>query len=577
MRFGAAIHLEDVRGGEIVGNRAVQGMNALLMTRTDSVTVRNNDFSYNSGLGIGLYRSSGNVIVRNRLDYNVRGYSHGVYQRGQDSAALLFYEQSSHNVVAHNSATHSGDGLFLWAGQSTMDTGQGGANDNLFFHNDFSYAPTNAVEVTFSRNRILGNWLLGSRYGVWGGYSWETEVRGNCFGGNSVGVAIEHGQDNTITGNRFDGDSLAVQLWARPSQPPDWGYANNRDVRSRDHLVADNLLYGVREAWSLERTEGHVFRDNAESAGAPPDRCDPRALLGSAFDSIAWAVPALRGVPTEVPRDARALLPRSAIVVDEWGPYDGLSPKLQPLDTVRWAAEGEGGAPGHPIRLHVLGPPGEWRVHARRGVAALSAESGATGDTLVVTPDGAAGDRDWHLELEYIGAATVSPRGVAAAAGSSVLFGHGHFEPAGPWDVRFVTWSDPARDPPEDPEAFRRLLAAEPTLARRSGRLDWVGYRPALAELPSERWGLEARTVVTLPEGDAYSLRAISDDGVRVWVDGRLVIDRFDPHGSEVDYAPLAPGRHEIRVEYFQLTGWYELRVDVVRGSARSTGSAGPH
>ena len=26
------------------------------------------------------------------------------------------YEQSSHNVVAYNSVTHSGDGLFLWAG-----------------------------------------------------------------------------------------------------------------------------------------------------------------------------------------------------------------------------------------------------------------------------------------------------------------------------------------------------------------------------------------------------------------------------------------------------------------------------
>ena len=47
------------------------------------------------------------------------------------------YEQSCFNVVAHNSITHSGDGLFLWAGQSTMDSGKGGANDNLFYANDF--------------------------------------------------------------------------------------------------------------------------------------------------------------------------------------------------------------------------------------------------------------------------------------------------------------------------------------------------------------------------------------------------------------------------------------------------------
>src|SRR5437868_14659228 len=37
------------------------------------------------------------------------------YTRGQDSADLLIYEQSAHNVIAHNSLTHGGDGVFLWA------------------------------------------------------------------------------------------------------------------------------------------------------------------------------------------------------------------------------------------------------------------------------------------------------------------------------------------------------------------------------------------------------------------------------------------------------------------------------
>src|SRR5690606_21986835 len=150
----------------------------------------------NSALGIGMYRSSDNVIVRNRMDYNVRGYSHGWYRRGQDSAALLMYEQSHRNVVAWNSMTHSGDGLFLWAGQHTMDTGEGGANDNLFFHNDFSFAPTNGMEATFSRNRFIGNIVEGNDHGLWGGYSFESEVIGNCFARNRVGIAIEHGQEN---------------------------------------------------------------------------------------------------------------------------------------------------------------------------------------------------------------------------------------------------------------------------------------------------------------------------------------------------------------------------------------------
>jgi parallel beta-helix repeat protein len=224
MRFGAAIYLEDVTGGEVAGNRAVQGMNGLLMTRSDGITVRDNELAFNSGLGIGLYRSNRNTIVGNRLDYNVRGYSHGFYQRGQDSAAILVYEQSRNNVIAYNSATHSGDGLFLWAGQSTMNTGAGGANDNLILANDFSFAPTNGIEVTFSRNTIVGNRVEGSRYGVWGGYSWETVITGNCFAGNEVGVAIEHGQDNIIDRNVFAGDATAIELWANPVEPSDWGY-----------------------------------------------------------------------------------------------------------------------------------------------------------------------------------------------------------------------------------------------------------------------------------------------------------------------------------------------------------------
>ena len=561
MRFGAAFYLEDVRGGEVRGNRAVQGMNALLMTRTDSLSVRNNDFSYNSGLGVGMYRSSHNTLMRNRMDYDVRGYSHGFYNRGQDSAGILVYEQSSHNVVAYNSATHSGDGLFLWAGQHTMDTGEGGANDNLFFHNDFSFAPTNGIEVTFSRNRLVGNVLDGNRYGVWGGYSWETEIRGNCFSGNDFGVAIEHGQANRIQGNRFRNDKLAISLWANPVEPSDWGYPRHRDTRSRDTSVRGNVFSGHDETWRLENTTGLDIAEN-RTVATPEDGCDPRALLGAAFDSVASEVG--QG-PAEIPYGPRSRLPRSAIVVDEWGPYDGLSPKLWPVDPTRRGL----------VRLAVLGPEGRWRMTGRRGLASVSATSGQTGDTLVVTPtEGAEGD--WRVELEYTGAATVSPRGVPSGAGVPVPFAFERFEPVGRWGARIFTWPDSAGDPQVAPAAFQAMLEGAPALNMTLLRLDWQWYRPQVEGIPQERWAAVATADVTVPEG-TYSLRMISDDGARLWVDGELAIDQWAPHGSEVAYAPIAPGGHTLRVEYYQLGGWVELRVDVVKGAARSPGSAGPH
>jgi hypothetical protein len=39
LRHAAAIYLVDIRGGEVRGNRVWQGQNALLMTRSDSMTV----------------------------------------------------------------------------------------------------------------------------------------------------------------------------------------------------------------------------------------------------------------------------------------------------------------------------------------------------------------------------------------------------------------------------------------------------------------------------------------------------------------------------------------------------------
>jgi nitrous oxidase accessory protein NosD len=583
MRFGAAIYLEDVRGGLVRGNRAEQGMNALLMTRTDSVTVRDNVFAFNSGLGIGMYRSSRNVIVRNRIDYDVRGYSHGWYRRGQDSAGLLMFEQSSGNTVAWNSVTHGGDGLFLWAGQQTMDSGKGGANDNLYFGNDFSFAPTNGIEATFSRNRFIGNIVEGNDHGVWGGYSYESEIVGNCFARNRVGIAIEHGQDNTIRRNAFNGDTTAIYLWANPTEASDWGYPKHRDTNSRDYAIRDNTFRDHRTTWRVLQTTGLdtlnntvVASDSAYwspgSSGPsmatgtnvrsrdPKGPCDPRVLLHGAYDSLA---PASAGVPHAIPDAPWPRRDRSAIVVDEWGPFDWRSPKLWPVDTMRDA-----------VRLRTLGPAGRWRIVAMDGVRGVSARAGTIGDTLVVrTVAGREGQ--WSVVLEYVGGATRSPRGKTHAVGTPVRFSFGRDEPRAEWDVRFFRWSDTLQDPPRAAGNLDAILAGTPVLTRQEERLDFQWYGPRFG-LPLERWALDASATVDVAAGE-HSVRVISDDAARVWIDGELVIDRKEPGGSEVAYAPLAPGRHRIRVAFYQLTGWTELRVEILRGANRSTGSAGPH
>jgi parallel beta-helix repeat protein len=558
LRFGAAIYLDSVTGGAIRGVRAEQGMNGLLMSRTGGMRIEGNVFAFNSGLGIGLYRSTGNLIARNRLDFNVRGYSHGFFRRGQDSAALLMFEQSSRNVVAFNSATHSGDGLFLWAGQQTMDTGAGGSNDNLFIGNDFSFAPTNAMEATFSRNAFVANRAEGSDHGLWGGYSYESEVVGNCFSGNRIAIAWEHGQDNLVAHNRFASDSTAVRLWANPIEPSDWGYPKHRDTRSRDWRFERNEFAGHRAVFRVENTGGLAVDDSTALPDVPLQNCLEMPALPPRWarvrDSLATAI------GTTVPGEARAPRSRSAIMVDEWGPYDWHSLKLWPLDSTRAV----------PLRLAVLGPVGTWRIVDREGVASVAvvdrsrdvshaAESGAVGDHILVTPSPGSG-ADWRLDLESGG----------------VRFGYGRFEPATSWRLRAVAWSD-STDPRTRPEAFAAHLTGGPAILDTTlARLDLMWYRPGLG-LPQERWALTASTPIELPPDGPYTLRTISDDAVRVWVDGRLVIDRWTPGESRVDHAEIAPGRHDLRVAYFQVDGWVELRVEVVRGGPRSPGSPGPH
>jgi parallel beta-helix repeat protein len=605
LRYGAAIYLDEVAGGEIRGNVARQGMNGLQLVRSDRLRIWNNDFSFNSGLGIGMYRSSDNVIMHNRADYCVRGYVHGVYARGQDSAALLIYEQSRGNVVAYNSMSHGGDGLFLWAGQSTMDSGQGGANDNLFYGNDFSFAPTNGLEATFSRNRFVGNLVEGSQHGLWGGYSYQSEVSANLFRDNVVAIAIEHGQDNLIAGNRFDGDQTGVRLWWNRLEPSEWGYPRHRDTRSRDYRITDNLFLGTRTALRIENTQGVVTAANAlvgvdtalvaigDTSGwrAEPTAASPPGGTGSLAPKAPggrsqgfWTPPPFAGAPARLVggRDVLPRVPvvrppvgagaespagrlpnaagrpprgRQSIIVDEWGPYDWRSPRLWPARAADSAYD------GGELTMRVLGPPGRWRVLAGEG-ATVRPTTGRVGDTVVVSPDrGPAAD--WRIRLEYVGGRVVAPNGLVTAAGRPFQFGAERFVPLTAWRVRVFAW-DSLTDPRGDSVAFRRVFAGVPVAERSDRFLDYLWYRPRLPGFPAERFALEAESVIDLPAG-RFELVAISDDAIRVWVDDRLVVDRWTPHESEVDRIAIDPGRHRLRVEYYQVGGWVELRVAVQR------------
>ncbi|MCH8881741.1 MAG: right-handed parallel beta-helix repeat-containing protein, partial [Planctomycetes bacterium] len=203
------------RGAKLIGNRARKGQNGICICRCDDSVIVDNDMSFLSGWGIAMWRSSRCDVSHNKCDWCVRGYSHGVYRRGQDSAGIFVYEQCSDNVFAFNSATHGGDGFFLYAGnETTQKTGKGGCNRNLLYRNDFSHAVANGIEATFSDgNMFIENRLDECEHGVWAGYSYNTLIVGNRMRDCVNGISIEHGQNNLIAENTFTNTRLGVHLW----------------------------------------------------------------------------------------------------------------------------------------------------------------------------------------------------------------------------------------------------------------------------------------------------------------------------------------------------------------------------
>jgi nitrous oxidase accessory protein NosD len=576
LRYGAAIYLRACDRAEIDSNTAVQGQNGLMVTASTGLKIWNNTFQYLSAIGVGLYRVTHSTLMHNRIDWCVRGYSHGFYNRGQDSAGLLMYEQTSNNTIAYNSITHGGDGLFLWAGQSTMDTGQGGSNDNFFFKNDFSHAPTNGIEATFSRNRFHENRVEECWHGVWGGYSYKSEWVGNRFARNTEAVAIEHGQDNVIAGNTFDGNETAVRLWQNATQDPSWGYAKNRETRSHGYRIAGNEFRNSKTALQIRDTTdvtaiGNRFESVATTFAltglTPHFIIDPPNVMSLAGDDRPQVRPLAGGIDPMIKEGERR--GRETIVVDDWGPYDWKSPKVWPV-----LSAGAAGLTGPPYKLRVLGPAGDWKASGVRG-AQVEPRSGKVGDEIAITPESRPASEaglmprpayrlvDFDVAFEYRGVEVVSPRGTKTAAGQPYTFHYSTFFLPIDWRVTFFEYTD-ATDPVKQPDGFAKLLSGAPLREITRDRLDYMSGGRFEDGLPRDTFAFVAEGTANLPPGD-YTATVISDDGVRVWVDGALALDEWTAHESKVSRIPLEGGRRLIKVQYYEAGGFAELRFDIQR------------
>lgn len=565
LRYGAAIYLRKCNSATVKNCRVTGGQNALMMTECEAGMIYNNDFSFNSGIGIALYRSSGNKILYNKLNFNVRGYSHGIYNRGQDSAGILVYEQSNYNVFLKNSVTHGGDGFFLWAGQTTMDSGQGGCNYNLISENDFSYAPTNGVEVTFSRNAITRNRIFECDHGIWGGYSFNSAISGNQFRNNRIAIAIEHGQENKITNNLFSGDKEAIRLWARKEQPADWGYARHRDTRSRDYIIAYNSFNNNPVVFNLNRTRGLNIFGNTVSGSDLVFKTDSTVTgldttfneeLDKMFSIDSSALPYVVPKPINPFKGNGKFAGRKNILITEWGPYDFRSPIIwnsNPTDTTGI------------MKFDLLGPKGKWLIKRFEGVDQVSSMSGTFPATI--TAHKINSDRvDIQIELEYTGPAIVTPFGQTVAAGKSYKFYFKKFFQPINWDVNFYSLDTSVHNPITTGTLFSPVERKAPIKTEKVNKLDYAWWGGIKADQQYLQFITVAVGEADIPKGE-YELSVTWDDAVRVFVDDKLVIDEWNPSLYTFDESPHKKvrlslgGKHHFQVEHVELGGFATLML----------------
>ncbi len=573
--YGCGIHVEDSEKIIVRRCRARQGQNGLSVVRVNDSRIYDNDFSFLSGWGIALWRSNRNVISRNAVDFCIRGYSHGVYNRGQDSAGFLVFEQCCDNVFAENSATHGGDGFFGFAGREALGEAappseafsyEGrGSNNNLLVNNDFSYAAAHGVEMTFSfGNRLIGNRLAGNAIcGVWGGYSQDTLITENTFedngeagyGAERGGVNIEHGRKNRILNNTFRRNQCGVHLWWDADEEiakRPWAKANGTE--SADNLIAGNTFWQDQLAMQFRGPNSVTLGANKLSEVAREMELDGDCKVNH-DPTMRVERFALENHPVfgdKRPVGARGeLRGREKIVMTEWGPWDHSSPLLR-------LAEKRGGT--HTYELYK--PPPAPRITLRgEGVQGRVIQAQSRGQLMRYA---VSTDRQGVFPYEL----TVS----ADEFGEAVK---GTLTPAA-WDVTFFKWSKEDADPRKNLAVWRALAEGEGAVVVRTEELifKYGSGGPANLKLSDDLnksgigpdyFGMIARTSLRLPKGK-WRFSALSDDGIRVIVDGKTVIENWRWHPPEHDESVVDCEEDktiEIVVEHFEIDGYAVMEFDI--------------
>jgi fibronectin type 3 domain-containing protein len=109
-----------------------------------------------------------------------------------------------------------------------------------------------------------------------------------------------------------------------------------------------------------------------------------------------------------------------------------------------------------------------------------------------------------------------------------------------------------------------RDLQGAPLTSECLGELDesYAGGVAPAAGVPADNYSARFTRTISGPAG-SYTFTALADDGVRVFVDGEKILERWSYSSAPLaTTVPLAAGDHDIVVEYFQGYGGKRISLD---------------
>jgi parallel beta-helix repeat protein len=248
-RYGGGILLRRTRGASVSGIVARGAQNGIALMESRESYIADNDVSSNSGWGIHLWRSSRNVITRNRVDHTRRCEAQ-VPPADCGAAAVLLRDGSDSNTIVDNDLTASSTGVLLAGERQGTEPSVG----NLIFRNDASSALTMAFGSFFGwSNTFLENRADSAMQGIRLDHAGGSTVRGNTIiGSRSAGIISDNGSDNAILGNVLIGGNVGIRVGA-PALPAD---------SSRRYRIDDNVLSRLEQGIVVEHTTRTQVRGN---------------------------------------------------------------------------------------------------------------------------------------------------------------------------------------------------------------------------------------------------------------------------------------------------------------------------